>query len=280
MFSEEEEEQWEPAYVGIQLCPNEREVAGVITRTLQWLRRNQHTPMVVGYEGRDRIFDKLSTVTARPRKDFMYLFMNMRHLTAHCARALEQVNVVLFQEEAVHALRAVRASRVFLILMASLMPKLARSTPQGYEDVFTFRQRPGFDRLLPLGRNDMVLLGERLSWEGDLPYPDTRTLEPQHRKELIAAIREWGELEACPHCGSIWPHGITPGLCCSGKEAEVVGQLPPAMPRDLLDRVLAQMAGNANFARWLNQHMRPVMHNASMRCPCGPAPTSFVSGMP
>jgi hypothetical protein len=52
------------------------------------------------------------------------------------------------------------------------------------------------------------------------------------------------------------------------------------MPQRLLQRIMVQLTGNANFARWLNQHMRPLMHNAHMRSPRGPASTLFVTGMP
>jgi hypothetical protein len=60
----------------------------------------------------------------------------------------------------------------------------------------------------------------------------------------------------------------------------VAAQLPPPRPQQLLERILVELGRNANFARWLNQHMRPVVHNGHMRSPRGPASTLFVSSMP
>jgi hypothetical protein len=243
----EEEEDLERADLSVLLLRDERVVISGIDRTLHGLRRGVHAPIVVGYEGRDKLFGGLSDrgkgymlargrmdverlLHPRDENDVMYIFIDMENIAE---QILEGVEVILFQEAAVRRFRRVHGGIVYLMILASIWPKLARQPPRGYEDVFEFRQRPGFSALCHIARNDLVMLGERVAWEGAMPYPDTRALEPQHEREFLAAVRAGAEMEPCPHCGSVWPRGTALRLFCGGREVEVAAQLPPAMPQQL-----------------------------------------------
>jgi hypothetical protein len=56
----DEEEDFERADVSVLLLPDEAAVVGGIDRTLRGLRRPVHAPIVVGYQGRDKLFGGFS----------------------------------------------------------------------------------------------------------------------------------------------------------------------------------------------------------------------------
>jgi hypothetical protein len=96
--------------------------------------------------------------------------------TAIGARALEPFAVLCFQKEAILEVARTGADRCLIVFSRWLLDEFRRRPPEAFRHLWEFRPRPGFEVMKRYRRTTVVLLGENVSWQDALAFPDMRTL--------------------------------------------------------------------------------------------------------
>jgi hypothetical protein len=201
-----------------------------------------------------------------------YFFTDLNAFSS--ARDYQQFEIVSFQPEMISAVAVVEAAAFHFYLTRSEFVRIRGNVPDRFRASFTFEQHPVFTSLYD--RKSQDLLGDMGPYDCEFPFPDGKDLDP----EVVRYVREWAEVEPCEHCGAVLVRGMPTGFCCRPFEDSIRDHLPHELDAEILSRILELAKENANFPRLLNRDLRPVIQNAEIRSPHGPAANLFISGIP
>jgi hypothetical protein len=112
--------------------------------------------------------------------------------------------------------------------------------------------------------------------EPTFQFPHMEHPDPKIRDYL----RERLEERPCPHCGEIKIKGCSTS-CCAGYEDTMTYHLPKPMPEHIRGAMESgTLLSDLNFPRRLNKELRPVIQNANISSPRGPASSIFITSIP